>query len=1182
MLTTQANGTPTRKYDELLAGGTPITLNGTVPTISTSPSALAVIERASAAKESSAAGQIDSGDVVFVGTNQGLAEVHTSGGLLAGASWAKVTTKDSATPYMNGAVRAVYLFDEAAGATAATSTVGAGGSTSNLMDSAVTGFNPTFGQAGIRGNSINFNNNSMLCSDANADGTCDSDTDFNAGTISFTVSVWFKHGVTAAADTLFERCYTPATPAVAVGCIYAGMHTTGQIRFAVDSLTTWTYNTTYDDLITSTASYNDNQWHHLVVTNTDTDICMYIDGRLAVACDTAIAATATMDAAQVLTIGGTCAGANCVTGANFWDGSIDEFTWSSNGGTTIDGKVAASVNKMFLDGRTHLIRPQTVVATPDIFSANTIGSTAQSYIPDSFNGLVVEITSGTGIRQARTIVSNSATTFTVYPAWTTTPDATSAYRVAPSKLYGSTNNVTAIAVEAPTQLNKVRHIYVGTNDGADGGGVSEFTNAGAGGLMTEVYSADAGVEADDFGTAYSGTGSDNITAIASYSDTSVIANGAFMRVERNDLSLKQLQAETQVALDDIRMNMVASGLFGATQDVLGLGQGADLAEYYYSNTPLEAGDVVAIQPDQPAGIDKSSNRYQKNLLGIVSTKPGLTLGPRADNAYPIALGGRIPVKITEENGKIHVGDLLTSSSKPGYAMRATTAGPVLGRVLNEPYAMTSCDAPLPSLDQTVTPDGSWVDGTAETVSTETGDSVSVAPGPQCGYVMLFVGLGESLGQNVELLAKEFGDLQNGQVTADGVSGAIGTQSSILNFLRSVKSARTDSSVDIQSIFTDRVAAGIEILTPSLYADDIYTKTINAFEGGSVALVLGDDGSFVIKKSSDGSTAITIDALGNAVFNGKITASEIDSAKIKGFDDLLNKITAIESNLKAFVFDATTLTIDKDLKVSGKSSFEGQANFKGLSFFTDITTFDSGTIFNAGTEFTLPPLFNKDTAGFALIKTGDKKVRIVFDHEYALTPVVTGQVTFESSDSIDDIIAKGLFDQDVRYIIVDKDQKGFTILLNKPAPQNIRFSWIALGVRDPKMVESIFEGLVLDTPIINTPLNDINLSPTSELPITEEPTSPQNQSQDSSLPVQTAPSDQNTEEGSSSVIDSTNLPEGLESSSVTNNTNLPQVLESSTVNTADVAAPDNLPAEVIPVIIQETVSQDPATPVTTNF
>lgn len=38
------------------------------------------------------------------------------------------------------------------------------------------------------------------------------------------------------------------------------------------------------------------------------------------------------------------------------------------------------------------------------------------------------------------------------------------------------------------------------------------------------------------------------------------------------------------------------------------------------------------------------------MIGIVSTAPGATLGPEGDTAYPIALVGRVPVKVTTENG----------------------------------------------------------------------------------------------------------------------------------------------------------------------------------------------------------------------------------------------------------------------------------------------------------------------------------------------------------------------------------------------------------------------------------------------------------------------------------------------------------------------------------------------------
>lgn len=1079
VVATQVNATPTRIYDETLGGNkTPLTLNGTVPTISTSPSAMVVLERASSAREANAVGQIESGDIVYLGTNQGLVEVHTSGGSLAYSSWSKVTRTDAATPFMTGSTDAMYLFDEAAGATAAASSIGAAGTTRNPMDSAVTATAPTFGGAGIRGGAVNFNNNSYLCSDANGDGTCDTDADFNVGTIGFTVSLWFKHGTTAAADTLFERCYTPATPAVAVGCVYAGMTSTGAIRIGLDSITTWVYGTTYDDTVISTKLYNDNKWHHLVYTNTDTDICLYIDGALAAACDTTLAATATLDAAQVLTIGGTCLGANCVTGANFWDGSIDEFMWTGNGGTTADGLLSSGVNRLYLNGRSHMVTPATTVANATAFSSTTIGDSGEAYVPNSFTGLVVEITSGTGVGQSRNIISNDATTFTVSPAWTTTPDTTSNYRVAPSRLYGASNNVTTVAIESPTDFSKTQHLYVGTNDSADGGGVSEFVNVDAGGILNEVYSSNSGIPTSDIGgVSWSGTGSDNITAISAYGDNTVMANSAFIWNDQESLSLKDLKSQTISALNDIKMSLIATGLFGAAQNVIGFGQGADLAEYYYSNTPLEAGDVVAIQPDQPAGIGKSGSRYQKNLLGVVSTRPGLTLGPVAPNAYPIALSGRIPVKVTDENGPVHVGDLLTSSSRPGYAMRATTAGSIIGRVLNEPDVMTSCDAKLPEMKVSVG-DGPGVEGYIESdsqdpvvfddtesttleIDTKETEEVVVSSGPNCGYAMLFAGLGESLGKNVEVLASEFGNIKNGEIITEGLSTPIGTQASIMNFLRSVKESHQSGSIPAESLFTDRVAAGLEILTPSLYADDIYTKTITALEGDKISLILGNNGQFVVKNDPTKDAVITLDSLGNAVFAGKVTASEIDAAKITGFDALISRMSSLENLMQANAFDSLNSVTTSKFKSTGESNFEGNTNFSGLSFFTNTSEFNGDVVFGSNSEFKLPPIFNKDTAGFAIIKEGDIKVRVDFDKPYVVTPVVTSSMAFDATDNIDESSAVDLFNNNILFAITGKDQSGFSIILNKKAPRNIRFSWMALGVRDPKVVESVLEGLIIE-------------------------------------------------------------------------------------------------------------------------
>ncbi len=112
--------------------------------------------------------------------------------------------------------------------------------------------------------------------------------------------------------------------------------------------------------------------------------------------------------------------------------------------------------------------------------------------------------------------------------------------------------------------------------------------------------------------------------------------------------------------------------------------GADLAETYFTNDmSIAPGDVVSIDPALHTGVKKSTSAYDKNTLGIISTNPGLLLGEGGGSGVPVpvALAGRVPVKVSAENGAILPGDLLTSSSIPGVAMKATKAGLVIGQAL---------------------------------------------------------------------------------------------------------------------------------------------------------------------------------------------------------------------------------------------------------------------------------------------------------------------------------------------------------------------------------------------------------------------------------------------------------------------------------------------------------------------
>jgi hypothetical protein len=121
--------------------------------------------------------------------------------------------------------------------------------------------------------------------------------------------------------------------------------------------------------------------------------------------------------------------------------------------------------------------------------------------------------------------------------------------------------------------------------------------------------------------------------------------------------------------------------------------GVDLAETYYTHDDtIGAGDVVSVDPSLYAGVAKSTHAYDTKALGIVSTLPGITLGGDGNGpgrAVPIALSGRVPVKVSTESGVIEAGDYLTSASIPGYAMKATKAGNIIAQALTSSASSTN-------------------------------------------------------------------------------------------------------------------------------------------------------------------------------------------------------------------------------------------------------------------------------------------------------------------------------------------------------------------------------------------------------------------------------------------------------------------------------------------------------------
>jgi len=127
--------------------------------------------------------------------------------------------------------------------------------------------------------------------------------------------------------------------------------------------------------------------------------------------------------------------------------------------------------------------------------------------------------------------------------------------------------------------------------------------------------------------------------------------------------------------------------------VLEITGGADLAEPFPISRGhiLEPGSVVIIDEDNPGMVTLGDQPYDHRVAGVISgaedIQPGiiLTARGRLDDGQRVALTGRVKVFATADNGSIKPGDLLTTSSVPGHAMKATDPdrwpGAVIGKAM---------------------------------------------------------------------------------------------------------------------------------------------------------------------------------------------------------------------------------------------------------------------------------------------------------------------------------------------------------------------------------------------------------------------------------------------------------------------------------------------------------------------
>jgi len=117
--------------------------------------------------------------------------------------------------------------------------------------------------------------------------------------------------------------------------------------------------------------------------------------------------------------------------------------------------------------------------------------------------------------------------------------------------------------------------------------------------------------------------------------------------------------------------------------------GGDCAEHFDAmpDAMCEPGTVMAIS--NGGALNASTRAYDKKVAGVVSgagsLRPAVILDRQPSNAGrpPVALVGKVYCKVDAGYGAVEIGDLLTTSDTPGYAMKVTDPSKGFGAVIGK-------------------------------------------------------------------------------------------------------------------------------------------------------------------------------------------------------------------------------------------------------------------------------------------------------------------------------------------------------------------------------------------------------------------------------------------------------------------------------------------------------------------
>jgi hypothetical protein len=178
------------------------------------------------------------------------------------------------------------------------------------------------------------------------------------------------------------------------------------------------------------------------------------------------------------------------------------------------------------------------------------------------------------------------------------------------------------------------------------------------------------------------------------------SSGTNLALDENEIMARGAGSEGNLLINREGGNVLIGSASGGTSvlsaPIVQITGGADLSESFditgTDGAVAEPGTVVCIDAASPGKLRPSTHAYDRTVAGVISgaggVRTGMLMGQAgsiADGSQPVALSGRVYVRCDARDRAIEAGDLLTTSSTAGRAMKVLdhvrAQGAVLGKAM---------------------------------------------------------------------------------------------------------------------------------------------------------------------------------------------------------------------------------------------------------------------------------------------------------------------------------------------------------------------------------------------------------------------------------------------------------------------------------------------------------------------